>query len=111
MGIFPGISRSGSTIVGGRITGLDKTDAVKLSFLMSIPAIAGANIFELIKLRDHPLPAGSMPAVIGGVLAAVISGLFAIKLLEYMAKNKKLSAFSLYCVAIGAAAVIADILI
>ncbi len=109
--IVPGISRSGSTITGGRIAGIEKNDAVKFSFLMSIPAIAGANIFELIKIKDYPLPAGSAAAVVCGVLAAVASGLFAIKLLSYMAKKDRLSAFSLYCAVIGATAVIADIFI
>lgn len=109
--VFPGISRSGSTIAGGRLMGYNKEDAVKLSFLMSIPAIAGANVLELFQLKDNPLPKGSLPALAGGVAAAVISGLLAIKLLQYMAKNKKLSAFSLYCIIIGIAAIIADILI
>ncbi|NLN55710.1 MAG: undecaprenyl-diphosphate phosphatase [Clostridiales bacterium] len=110
LAILPGISRSGSTITGGKLAGYNRSDAVKFSFLLSIPAILGANVFELFKLKDNPLPEGSLPAVIGGVAAAVVSGLIAIKLLEYIAKNKKLSVFSLYCGVVGAAVIIADIL-
>ena len=111
IGIMPGISRSGSTIVGSLFLGFRKQDAVKLSFLMSVPAIAGANILKLSELASNPLPGDSIPAVIAGVAAAVISGLFAIRLLEYMAKNKKMSVFSLYCVIIGTSAIISDIII
>ena len=111
IGIMPGISRSGSTIVGSLFLGFRKQDAVKLSFLMSIPAIAGANLLKLTDLASNPLPDNSIPAVIAGVAAAVISGLFAIRLLEYIAKNKKMSVFSLYCVIIGTSAIISDIII
>ena len=110
LAILPGISLSSSTITGGKLAGYNRSDAVKFSFLLSIPAILGANVFELFKLKDNPLPEGSLPAVIGGVAAAVVAGLIAIKLLEYIAKNKKLSVFSLYCGVVGAAVIIADIL-
>ncbi len=111
IGSIPGISRSGSTIIGSLFLGFKKQDAVKLSFLMSIPAIAGANILKLFELSENPLPDGSVPAVIAGVAAAVLSGLFAIRLLEYVAKNRKMSVFSLYCVIIGTSAIISDIII
>ncbi len=110
-GVFPGISRSGSTIIGSLFLGFRRQDAVKLSFLMSIPAIAGANILKLPELKNNPIPEGSIPAVIAGVAAAVLSGLLAIRLLEYIAKNKKISVFSLYCVIIGSSAIISDIII
>ena len=109
-GILPGISRSGATITGGLLAGFKKEDAVKISFLMSIPAIAGANVLKIFGLKDNPLPEGALPAVLCGIAAAVVSGFAAIKLLEYMAKSKRLSVFSLYCVIIGAAAIIYDII-
>lgn len=111
LGVLPGISRSGSTITGGLAVGLERTDAVKFSFLMSIPAIAGANILELFKIKSHPLPAGSSPAVIIGVLTAAAAGMGAIKLLQYMAKNKKLTYFSVYCIIAGSSAIIAELFI
>lgn len=109
--VVPGISRSGATITGGLFAGLDKKNAVKLSFLMSLPAIAGANILEFFDIAENPLPEGSIPALIAGVLAALASGLLAIKLLQYMANNRKMSVFSVYCMAVGVAAIIADLII
>ena len=110
LGIFPGISRSGATVSGGLWAGFSKEDAVKISFLMSIPAIAGANILKIFELHENPLPEGSLPAVLCGIAAAVISGFAAIKLLQYIAKSKKFSVFSLYCVIVGAAAIVYDII-
>lgn len=110
LGIFPGISRSGATVTGGLFAGFNKEDAVKISFLMSIPAIAGANILKIFELKNNPQPEGSLPAVLCGIAAAVISGFAAIKLLQFIAKSKKLSVFSLYCVIVGAAAIIYDII-
>ena len=110
LAIFPGISRSGATVTGGLFAGFKKEDAVKVSFLMSIPAIAGANVLKLFDLKNDPLPEGSLPGVICGIAAAVIAGFAAIKLLQYIAKSKKLSVFSLYCVIVGAAAIIYDII-
>ncbi len=110
LGIFPGISRSGATVSGGLWAGFSKEDAVKISFLMSIPAIAGANILKMFELHENPLPEGSLPAVLCGIAAAVISGFAAIKLLQYIAKSKKFSVFSLYCVIVGAAAIVYDII-
>ncbi|MDL2287694.1 undecaprenyl-diphosphate phosphatase [Eubacteriales bacterium OttesenSCG-928-G02] len=109
-GVLPGISRSGSTITGGLFMGFKKEDAVKFSFLMSIPAIIGANILELGNLVSSPIPSDSVMPVIAGVLTAIVSGLAAIKLLQYITKNKKLSVFSVYCFIIGITAIIADIL-
>ena len=110
LGVFPGVSRSGSTVTGGLMAGFFKEDAVKISFLMSIPAIAGANILKIKDLINDPIPESELPAVLCGIAAAVVSGLAAIKLLQYMAKNKKLSVFSYYCFAVGIAAVIYDII-
>lgn len=110
-GIFPGISRSGSTITGGLFTGFSREEAVKFSFLLSIPAILGANILKISELVDNPLPEGTMTAVIAGVAAALLSGLAAIKLLQYISKSKKLSVFTIYCILLGVTAIIADIFI
>lgn len=110
-GVLPGISRSGSTITGGLFMGFKKQDAVKFSFLMSIPAIAGANILELKDVMANPLPEGSLLPFICGIVAAALSGLAAIRLLQYITKSKRLSVFSLYCIIIGAIAIVADIII
>ncbi len=110
-GLLPGISRSGITITGSLLGGFERKDAVKLSFLMSIPAILGASILELPDFFRDGIPAeNALPFVIGAIVAAV-SGFGAIKLLQYIAKNKGFSCFSVYCIAAGLFAIIADFII
>ena len=107
-GILPGISRSGSTITGGRIFGYSREEAVRFSFLMSIPAILGACVAEIPDLLETGIAADfAVPALIGSLTAAVV-GFFAIKLLQYITKNKSFTFFAFYCIAVGIAAVIAD---
>lgn len=111
IGVLPGVSRSGSTITGGRIFGFTREEAVRFSFLMSIPAILGACVTELPDLFDEGLDAALLaPIVIGAVTAAAV-GFFAIKLLQYLSKNKSFAVFAVYCIIIGAAAVVADLAI
>ena len=104
--VMPGISRSGSTITGGLFAGFSKKDAVRFSFLLSIPAILGANILKLPELIGDPAFSANALPYLCGVLAAALSGFAAIKLLQYISSAKKLSVFSVYCIAVGLAAII-----
>lgn len=104
--VMPGISRSGSTITGGLFAGFSKKDAVRFSFLLSIPAILGANILKLPELIGDPSFSANALPYLCGVLAAALSGFAAIKLLQYISSAKKLSVFSVYCIAVGLAAII-----
>ena len=108
---IPGISRSGSTIAACSFFGFDKKFAVKFSFIMSIPAILGALILDL-KDIDFSAIGGQMWGyyVIGMVLAAVI-GYFCIKVVNYLAKERKFKYFSIYCLVIGLVAIIGGIII
>lgn len=109
LGILPGISRSGSTITGGRIFGFTREEAVRFSFLMSIPAILGACVTELPDMLDEGFGAEmAVPVVVGAITAAVV-GFFAIKLLQYLTKNKSFTVFAVYCIIIGVTAIVADI--
>ena len=111
LGIMPGISRSGSTITGGRIFGLPRSEAVRFSFLMSIPAILGACVTELPDMFDQGVDTAILlPTLVGSVVAAVV-GFFAIKLLQYLTKNKSFGFFAIYCIIIGAVAIVADLLV
>ena len=65
--IYPGISRSGSTLVGGLITGLKREFAVKFAFLISIPSILGSVVLELPKAIE----AGTDPTLIGPILSLI----------------------------------------
>ena len=102
--IMPGLSRSGSTITGGAVFGLSREEAVKFSFLMSIPAIIGANIFEIGSVSDIP-KADALPYAIGVITAAVV-GFAAIGLIKKLARKRNFNLFGIYCVALGAFAVI-----
>ena len=94
--IWPGISRSGSTLSGGLVTGLDRNTAIKFAFLISIPAILGSAIFEAKDAFTGGFDfSWAGPAMIG-VLTACLSGLFAIKVMLRVVRNKSLFKFSIY---------------
>lgn len=104
--IFPGLSRSGCTVSGGLVQKFDRGFAVKFSFLISIPAIIGANVLKIPEAVGQGALAGDIPSYVCGFIAAAVSGLFAIKLLIFVANKAKLSYFSCYCFALGSAAII-----
>ncbi len=99
LAIFPGISRSGSTIVAGLHTGLAPKTAFNFSFLLSLPAIFGAQLLQLNKLTNSP--PSQIPSLLTGFITAFISGFFALKLLQKFVTNSKLHYFSYYCLVIG----------
>lgn len=109
-GILPGISRSGATITGGLFNGLERGDAVRFSFLMSIPAILGANVLELADAGSGFFDQVGVLPCAAGMLAAVVSGVFAIKLLQFFAKRSSFTPFAVYSVLVGAAAIVGDII-
>ena len=99
--ICPGVSRSGSTMFGGLITGLKRELAVRFAFLISIPSILGSAVLELPKaLKQGIDPAFTGPIIVGMVVAAV-SGILAIKLMIRVVTDKKLKYFSYYVWALG----------
>ena len=110
-GVLPGISRSGSTITGGLLFGLNRQDAVKFSFLMSIPAILGACVFKLPNFFSEGLEENMLLPAIAGAITAALVGFLAIKLLQYLARNRSFSGFSIYCIFMGMTAIIMDILV
>ncbi len=109
--IVPGLSRSGSTISAGIFQGFDREFAVKFSFLMSIPAILGANILSLFDAMADGINLSLLPVYLAGVAAAAISGYFAIKLVRYIAKRERFGAFAYYCWAVGILAIVLTIII
>lgn len=97
--VFPGISRSGSTIATGLISGVSKQEVADFSFLLSIPIIIGGLLFELIDVvkGEASLNIGWLSLSVG-FLFSFISGLVCIKLMLKFVKSKKLTWFSLYLV-------------
>ena len=98
LALFPGVSRSGTTISTGMILGVKKDVVAKFSFLMFIPAILGATILEF---KDIGQISGSIGPLIIGTIVAMITGIVALKLLLAIIKNDKFKWFSVYCLILG----------
>jgi len=111
--VVPGISRSGSTITAGVAAGLSRKYAAKYSFILSIPTILGGALISFIKVlsSDTGVDTSLILPYIAGFIASAITGFIAIKLLEYLLKNRKFIIFSVYCLAVGTAAVIGSFII
>ena len=103
--LIPGISRSGATITFGIFRGLERMTAARFSFLLSIPAIGGAVILKAADLIR--LPAGDMPVLGAGFLAAAVTGFLSLKLLFAMINKTGLAPFAYYCWFVGASTLIA----
>lgn len=99
--ICPGISRSGSTLFGGLISGLNKEFAVKFAFLISIPSILGSVIVEAPEAFKAGMDMSLIGPVIVGVIVSALSGLFAIKAMIKLVSNKRLIGFSFYTWVLG----------
>lgn len=99
--IIPGISRSGSTITSGLFAGLDRVSATRFSFLLAIPITFGAILKVVVNRTGLEHISGEADIFIAGILAALFSGLFAIRfLLAYLSKHS-LAAFAYYRIVLG----------
>ena len=101
--ILPGISRSGTTISAALYLGVSREEAVRYSFLLSIPVILGATLLKVAELLRNLPSAAELLNLMAGTGAAFISGYTAIKLLVIIARGGKLDYFSWYCFTIGIA--------
>ena len=106
LAVIPGLSRSGSTISGGMLFGLSRENAVRFSFLMSVPAILGANIMNIPDAFSSDIDTGVWGYYLIGMLAALVAGFFAMRLLAYISAKEKFGFFAYYCMIIGVLAVI-----
>ena len=98
----PGISRSGTTITAGCFVGLDRRFAVRYSFLMSIPAILGANILTLKDaIAEKTIIVSDIPVYLVGVAVAAVVGYLCIRLLKMIADKGRFGWFAYYCWAAG----------
>ncbi len=99
---FPGISRSGLTIVAGLRSGLAPSDAFSFSFLLSLPAIIGAMILEIAGSGNSAALLSSLPrGWWAGMIIAFVSGLLALSLLKKVVVRGRWGIFAVYCVAAG----------
>ena len=103
--VVPGLSRSGTTIAAGMAIGFDRTFAVRFSFLMSLPAVLGANVLSIVDAAREGIDPAMLPIYGAGVAVAAVSGYFAIRLVNLLARKGKFGAFAYYCWAVGMIAI------
>ena len=103
---LPGLSRSGTTISVGCFLGFERKFAVRYSFIMSIPAVLGANILSLKDALGGEVIWKDVPVYLLGVLVAAVVGYACIRLLKMIAAKGKFGAFAYYCWAVGLLTVI-----
>lgn len=111
VGTLPGISRSGITISAGLVRGFDRSFAVRFSFLMSLPAVLGANILTLKDTIEAGIDPSQLPVYLVGTLVAAVVGYFAIHLVNLLSDKGKFGAFAWYCWAVGLISLVANFLV
>ncbi len=100
--VFPGASRSGTTISGGMFRGFDRPSAARFAFLMSVPVMLAAGGYEMLDVIQMPNLAEFLPLLAVGFVTAAVVGWFAIKwLIDYLSK-RSLYVFAIYCAIVGA---------
>lgn len=105
--ILPGLSRSGSTISAGLVLGLSRSAAATFSFLLAIPALAGAGVYEGFKMLRHPEPLSTSPLNLAiGAAVAFVVGLVAISVLMRVVAQGRLHFFAWYCIVLGIVVVV-----
>lgn len=105
--VIPGISRSGTTIAAGMFMGLDRHTAAKFSFLLSIPAILGAQVLSIKDMINGGLIID--PVIIYATIASFITGLIALKVLLTLVHSGKFHLFAPYCWFIGSLVLLSKI--
>jgi undecaprenyl-diphosphatase len=101
LALFPGVSRSGGTITAGLFLGFRREAAARFSFLLGVPAVLGAGLFEVRNLIDNGLAGGELPVFAAGILTSAIVGYLSIAfLLRFLVRHSTLI-FIVYRIAFG----------
>ena len=111
VGTLPGISRSGITISAGLLRGFDRTFAVRFSFLMSLPAVLGANILSLKDALEAGVDLEMLPIYLVGMVVSGVVVYFAIRLVNLLADKGKFGNFAYYCWVVGLGSLIASFVV
>ena len=98
--LFPGVSRSGSTVTAGLFCGLTRETAVTYSFILGIPAILGGSILEIKNAVSSGVQLDIVPLLIGFLTAAIV-GFLSIKLVKLIIKHDKFKIFGIYTLILG----------
>ena len=107
---IPGLSRSGTTITAGIATGLRRDYAVKFSFLLSIPAVLGANILSIADALKAGIVWSNVPAYLVGMVVALVSGIASIHFLRYISAKGRFGGFAYYCWVVGVLAIVMSLI-
>lgn len=100
LALVPGVSRSGSTISGGLLLGLDRASAARFSFLLSVPSILAAGLYQLVKSRSELLNEGLAPTFVA-TFVAFVSGYWAISFLVRFLQTRTMVPFIIYRLALA----------
>ena len=103
--VLPGVSRSGVTIGTALMAGLNEAEALKFSFLLSIPAVLGANVLKVRQIYGS-LISGDTVAFLAGAIAAAVTGFLVIKALYGIVRKNLFFLFGIYCISVGAAVIV-----
>lgn len=106
LAVIPGISRSGSTILGALFRGLDRDTAVRYSFMLSAPVILGATVLELYEMLKIGIESAVLLNYSAGLFMAFLAGIAAIKLFIRLLSKQKFHYFAYYCWTVGIAVII-----
>jgi len=106
LSIFPGVSRSGSTISGGLLKNLDRKTAGRFAFLMAIPIMGAAGLLSLVELKNISNLSQFLPVMAIGFFTAGIVGFFTIRWLLGYITNHSLVPFAIYCLILGSSTLI-----
>ncbi len=101
MALVPGASRSGSTIMAGLFRGLNREDAARFSFLLSIPAVAGAGVLEFAGELKHLSWSEGGPQLLAATIAALLSGYASIAFLLRFLRTRSVNVFVVYRLLLG----------
>ena len=107
--VFPGLSRSGSTLSVGLMRGINRQTALDYSFVIGIPSIIAAAVLEFKDAVNEPMTIGMAP-IIAGIISSAIVGFLAIKLLKWMVTTNKLHVFVAYTFILGVIVIILGII-
>ncbi|HEX5839255.1 MAG TPA: undecaprenyl-diphosphatase UppP [Anaerolineales bacterium] len=99
--VFPGASRSGTTISGGMLLGFDRPSAARFAFLMSVPVLLAAGGYEILEVLQMSDTRDLLPLLAVGFITAAIVGWFAIRWLIGYLSNRSLYVFAIYCAIVG----------
>ena len=109
--LFPGLSRSGSTLAAGQLRGVNKQKALDYTFILAIPSIIAAAVLELKEAMDAPggLSVELAPVLAGMAVAAVV-GYLSIVLFQWLLKTDKMIIFVIYTALVGIAVIVVSVI-